>query len=350
MNKITPIVLTILFLTTKIFAQIPITVAEKTVKIGILGQQIFYYGFAQGDQMIFSFEETTGKEIKEIEITEMPSSSKFMDYRVKKLINKKINISQTGVYKFSFINAALAGRVCKIKIQRIPQSTQTINFNTAVYWRTNQDTTYVPTLQKVAVNSDTTVVETYNSSPQISSKNAINGNKNYQIIDFTLPDNTISWSFYFATGSQGKAEYEKAKISFAKSAVKLVTTIANLDPMAALALTGVSFFNKAQGDDNVKYWFLSDQKNVSLFENQKPFTWYKKGDVINEASQMKAPLKGKVYLALLNDNTIDPIKLTLKVVAIVVKQKWQTQSVNKIIIRNKGEPYLPGQPLLNYHH
>lgn len=340
MQKKHIITLAILLITIKTFAQTPITVAEKTVKIGTLGQQVFYYGFAQGDKMIFSFEEITGKELKEIEITEMPSSSKFMDYKVKKILNKKININQTGVYKFSFINAALAGRICKIKIQRIPQSTETINFNTSVYWRTKQDTTYVPTLQKVAISSDTTVVETYNSSPQLSSKNAINGNKNYQIIDFTLPDNTITWSFYLATGTQGKAEYDKAKISFAKSAVKLVSTIANLDPMAALALTGVSFFNKTQGDDNVKYWFLNSPKSVAFFETQKPFTWYKKGDVINEASQMKAPLKGKVYLALLNDNTLDPIKLTLKVVAIVVKQKCQTQSVNKMIISNKGEPYL----------
>lgn len=86
--------------------------------------------------------------------------------------------------------------------------------------------------------------------------------------------------------------------------------------------------------------FLNNTKNVAFFEAQKPFNWYKKGDVVTDASQMKAPLTGKVYLALLNDNIFETIKLTLKVVAIVVKQKWQTQSVNKQIVSNKGEPYL----------
>jgi hypothetical protein len=340
MKKTALLILIFTVLVAKIFAQIPITIAEKTFKIGTLGQQVFYYGFAQGDCMLFSFEETTGKQLKEIEITEMPTSVKFMDYKTSKIISHKIIIPQTGVYKFSFLNSALAGRVCKVKIQRIPQTNATKSFNTAVYWRNKQDTTYIPTLQQVATSSDTSVVETYNSSPQLSSKHAINGNKNYQIIDFTLPDNTLLWSFYLGTGSQGKAEYENAKISFAKSAVNIVSKIANLDPMAALALTGVSFFNKAQGDDNVKYWFLNNTQSVASFEAQKTFNWYKKGDVTNEASQMKAPLKGKVYLALLNDNTFDPIKLTLKVTAIVVKQKYQTQSVNKMIISNKGEPYL----------
>jgi hypothetical protein len=45
-----------------------------------------YYGFAEGDQMIFSFEEL--KELKESEIIEMPTSSKFMDYKSIKFTNK----------------------------------------------------------------------------------------------------------------------------------------------------------------------------------------------------------------------------------------------------------------------
>lgn len=264
--KNTPLlILTLALFTLKNFAQTPIIVAEKTLKIGTLGQQVFYYGFAQGDEMLFSFEEITGKQLKQLEITEMPTSVKFIDYKSKKIVNKKIIIAQTGVYKFSFLNSALAGRICKIIIKRIPKTSATINFNTAVYWRNSQDTSYVPTLQKVAVSSDTSVVEIYNSNTQLSSKNAVNGNKNFQIIDFILPDNTLSWSFYLGSGNQGKAEYENAKASFAKNVVKMVSKIANLDPMAALALTGVSFFNKAQGDDNVKYWVFKQHQKCSLF-------------------------------------------------------------------------------------
>ena len=55
---------------------------------------------------------------------------------------------------------------------------------------------------------------------------------------------------------------------------------------------------------------------------------------------MKYPLKGKVYLALLNDNTIDPIVVTVKVAAIQVKQEWNTRVKQVMRVINREEPYL----------
>ena len=39
------------------YSQTPVDVAESTLKVGILGEEIFYYGFAEGDKLIFNFEE-----------------------------------------------------------------------------------------------------------------------------------------------------------------------------------------------------------------------------------------------------------------------------------------------------
>ena len=89
------------------YGQKPVDVAESSVKVGIKGEEMVYYGFAEGDQLIFSFEETGGKEMKEIEIVEMPSSSKFLEFKTSKIENKTINIARTGIYKFRFANAAL---------------------------------------------------------------------------------------------------------------------------------------------------------------------------------------------------------------------------------------------------
>jgi hypothetical protein len=36
------------------------------VKVGIKAEEEVYYGFAEGDQLIFSFEETGGKEMKKL--------------------------------------------------------------------------------------------------------------------------------------------------------------------------------------------------------------------------------------------------------------------------------------------
>src|SRR5262245_18057972 len=109
------------------YAQKPIDVAESSVKVGIKGEEMVYYGFAEGDQLIFSFEEASGKETKEVEIVEMPSSSKFSEFKTRKIENKTTNVARTGIYKFRFANSALIPRVCKFKIQRIPAGPSTQN-------------------------------------------------------------------------------------------------------------------------------------------------------------------------------------------------------------------------------
>jgi hypothetical protein len=322
-----------------IFSQSTIEVAEKTLKIaGNGGEEVFYYGFAEGDQLIFDFEEVNGKELKEIEIQEYPGSSKFMDYKSKKIVHKKLSVAKTAVYKFRFTNSATGGRVCKIKIQRKPSKKEAIGFNTSVFWRTTQDTIYIPFEEKYLFRSDTFAKEIYSGNPQVSSRNALNGNKNQQVVDFVLPENTVSWSFYIGTGKEGSAEFDRARADFLKSTVAVAKYV-GYDPMAILALTGISYFNQVQGADNVKYWFL-DETSKALFENEQNFSDFKKGDVVNEASQMKTPLSGKVYLGLLNDNIMDPIKVTIKVTAVAVEQEWKTRIVQKMSVTNREEPYL----------
>ncbi|HBS89126.1 MAG TPA: hypothetical protein DEA97_21445 [Bacteroidales bacterium] len=321
-------------------SQTPIDVAESTLKVGTMGEEVFYYGFAEGDQLIFNFEEVNGKELKEVEILELPSSSKFMDYKTKKIENKTLTVNRTGIYKFRLSNSALSGRVCKYKIQRIPASDETKNFNTSVFWKTVHDTTYSDVQEKYLIKTDTLYSDFYNSTPQISSQNAVNGNYNYIVVDFPIPDNTVSWSFYICTGSEGKKELERAKKEFMDKATSIASKIPGYGPMAALALTGVSYINKVQGEDNVKYWFIPDANNVNAFKSGLEFKTFKSGDVINEASQMKNPLKGKVYLALKNDNTFEPITVSIIATAVIVNEQWGTRTVKKMNVNSYNVPYL----------
>lgn len=340
MNKKLLLVLSLCLFSITIFGQSIIDIYENTIKVSALEEQVLYYGFAQGDQLIFNFETIDGKELKEIEIIEMPTSSKFADYKSIKIVNKTLNIARDGIYKFRFYNSSLAKRICKIKIQRIPISDKTKNFNSSVYWKTLIDTTYTPREERYLSKSENVVKEIYSSNPQISSTNALNGNKNYQIVNFDLPENTVSWSFYIGTGNEGKAAYDKARDNFTEEAASSFSKLSVYGPMAALAFTGVSFFNKVQGEDNVKYWFLNDINSVNLFQSGQAFYSYKMGDVVNEASQMTSPLNGKIYLALLNDNTIDPIKVTLKITAIQLFQHWETRIIKVMNVAERQEAYL----------
>ena len=81
MNKRLTLITVCLLISCKLFGQTPIDVAENTFKIGSFGEEIFYYGFSEGDQILFNFQEVNGKKLKELEIIEIPSTSKFMDYK-----------------------------------------------------------------------------------------------------------------------------------------------------------------------------------------------------------------------------------------------------------------------------
>src|ERR1035437_4687011 len=134
----------------------PVDVAENNLKVNANSNEVFYYGFAAGDELVFSFKEVHGWSLKELEISELPLSTKFMDYNVRKIENKRLHITRTGIYKFRLTNPAGTARYCNIKIQRIPANTSTQNFSSSVYWRMVQDTTYVSTQNSYLMKRDTT--------------------------------------------------------------------------------------------------------------------------------------------------------------------------------------------------
>ena len=56
--------LLVLFFTNLSFAQTPVDVADLTLKVKANSSEEFFYGFAEGDQIVFSFSEVDGKELK----------------------------------------------------------------------------------------------------------------------------------------------------------------------------------------------------------------------------------------------------------------------------------------------
>lgn len=321
-------------------AQSSIEVVDNTIKIGAFGDEVLYYGFAEGDQLIFNFQEVNGKELKEVEIIEMPGSSKFMDYKTKKIQNKTINITRTGIYKFRFSNSAIAGRICKIQILRIPGSPETAKFNTSVYWHTLYDTVYTPREETYIAAADTSIVKVVDQRAKVSSTSALNGNPNKTIVDFILPEGTVSWSYYIGVGAEGQKAYQETQTKFVQTAAAKASSIPGYGMMGALALFGYNAFVKAQGGDNVKYWFITNWESVLSFQKGGSFYQYKQGDVINDAAQMSSPKGGRVFLGLLNDNMVDAIEVNVKVSAVIVKKQLAKRIVQDITINKSEEAYL----------
>lgn len=318
-------VVTIFGLTTfTVSGQTLVDVAENTLKVGGLGEEVFYYGFAEGDQLVFNFQEVNGKELKELEIIELPSSSKFMDYKTKKIENKTLNITRTGIYKFRLSNSALTGRICKCKIQRIPTNETTKNFNTSVYWRTVYDTTYTTEQEKYLIKSDTTVSNLTDQVAKVHSQGNLNGNKT--TFNFALPDNTVAWSYYIGVDQAGQQAYQDATKQLAKSSASI---LAKLSPLASLALGGASYIAQLQSGEDIDFYIVNGA-NVNLFMGGQAFNYIKKGKVINDYSRMTSPLKGMYHVCLYNDNAVTGVNVTVKITAIIVNQQWGTRPIQKM--------------------
>ncbi len=329
-----------------------IDVAESTIKVGGFGEEVFYYGFAEGDQIVFNFEEINGKELKEVEIMELPSSSKYMEYKTKNITDKTINTTKTGIYKFRLSNSAMGGRICKLKIQRIPLNETTKNFNTSVYWKTNRDTTFYMADEEYLISIDTNVVPVINNQIQtVHSQSDLKGNPNRTYVPVPLPENTVSWSYYLGVGESAEAIFNQAEEKAAKTKAQLnaasniTSKLALIDPsgsaaMATLALKGISYFGVPDKADIIKYWFVNDYQNVQLFLAKQEFTMISKGEGPLISSRMTSPAKGKFYICLKNENWADRIDVHIRISAVTVKENWGTRQIQKYNVKTWQEPYL----------
>lgn len=339
--KLIALALLVFGTTTAAYAQESVDLIESTFKLEKDEEKIILFGFAEGDQIVLNMQITKGKELEEIEIAQYPVPVKFSEYGPRKITDKKLTVSKEGIYKFRFSNTGgKRAKICKIHIQRIPLNEQTKNFNSEVIWKTVNDTTYETVQETYLERCDTTFSEFYSATPQISSQNALNGNNPRQLLTFNLPKNTVAWSFYIGVGSEGKEEYDRARRDFLRAGSKVALAIPGWGPMAALALTGTNYMAEVQGKDNVKYYFLNSKEDARLFNAGEPFKRYKAGDVITEASQMKTPLSGTVYLGLVNDNTLEPVQVTVKACAVMVTKVYGTREKKVMHVNKRTVAYL----------
>ncbi|HEY1045228.1 MAG TPA: hypothetical protein VGF79_02240 [Bacteroidia bacterium] len=331
------------FITSLIFtfntsAQTPVVVAENTLKVAGLGEEVFYHGFSEGDQLIFNFEEVNGKDFKEIEIIEWPSTSKFMDYKTKKIENKTIVIPKTSVYKFRFYNSSISGRICRIKIQRIPASEATAKFNTTVNWKHVFDTSYHMSKEIYLVKSDTLITQVLDQVAKVHSSGNLNGNRTS--FNFSFPKNTVAWSYYIGVNQAGQDAFESASKSLNAQSGAMIAKIPGYGPLAALALGSVSFLSALQTGEDVDYYLVTGSENSNLFEANQAFYYKKKGKVINDFARMEKPTNENYYFCFFNDNLAQGITVTVKVVAIVVNNEWGTRQVQKMNVTDSMVPYL----------
>lgn len=318
------------------YGQQPIDIAESAVKVGIKAEEVVYYGFAEGDKLIFSFEEANGKEMKEVEIVEMPSTSRFMDVKTSKIENKTITVSRTGIYKFRFANSALLPRVCKYKIQRIPASNVTQNFNTTVYFDEYSDTTYTNEVETFIDRSDTVINNFQDRTIKVNPLTAPGSSK--VTFNFTLPENTVSWSYYVSVDKVGQQLYQDAAKTLITNSPLVIEKFPKYGPLAAVALDAPSYLKKIDTGQHINYWIVENE-NAELFKNGEQFRFVKKGRGLNDYSRME-PGEKSYFFCLHNDYKDVPVTVLVKITAILINEKFSSEPVRRMHVTTKKGMHL----------
>lgn len=319
-----------------LFAQTPVDVAETTLKVGLMGEEFFYLGFAEGDKMIFNFEEANGKDLKEVEITSLESSFRFIDYKINKITNKIFTVTKTEIYKFRFTNGGIGVKMCKYKIQRIPASAATQNFNTTVFTHMVNDTTYINEDEDVLSKTDTVISNFMDRTLRINATIAPAGNK--ANFNFTLPENTVAWSYYISTDQAGQKAYDDANKELMLASVPVLKKFPLYTIMSAIALKKDSSIKKLNTGEDISYWIM-DGDNNTLFSAGLQFRFIKKGKAINDYSKME-PRKGNLFFCFSNDNATEPVNVTVKITAVQANEAYETKQGKRMIIVPRSKMYL----------
>lgn len=317
-------------------AQSPIMVTETNFKLPILGEEIFYFGFAEGDQVLFSFEEQNGKDLKEVEIVELPSNSLYKEFKTSKIQNKTLTVPRTGIYQFRFLNSVLMQKICRLKIQRVPAGVATQNFNTTVYWRTVYDTTYRTAQQQVVTANSYKTVDLLLPATYYLEPNKV-GSKPQVLLPVSLPNFTAEWYYVFAVAN------DKATAEIHKSAFQLATVLRQrIAERGGLSFSSDSLLTPT-GMGSCRIYLL-DQTNQQLFETKGAFRHFKEGTRENASAgvvKIKTASFPSPYLGIRNPDPAAGIYVAIEAVAIIAPEETgQPVEQQSVSIKARKEAYL----------
>ncbi len=331
-------------------------VTEQTLKIGARDEQVLYYAFAEGDQIVLNYSVDDDKTIHEFWVTEYPENLKFKDIDSKKTVNKRFYVVKKGVFCFKLVNNnLLAGRTIRFTVERVPATEATRRFDTTVEWKTRQDTTYdynmadwdvkeIPITKKTLIKQDTQVVNLFDKSARMDGKYVMGG-KTQTTVSFTLPKNsyfpdsknpyksteTVSWAYWIGVGQESGKAYNEQN----KKLGGIVSTAAKMagpyGVLAGLAIDGISMVagSSPLGDNVIYTVFVKDLSNKKVKIDA--------GNGTAASAKNTSNLQGEVSFMLENDNLRDGIDATVRAVAVQVIRVYEDKTTvkNEYVPKNK---------------
>lgn len=312
------------------FAQVS-DVADISFKIEGKKEKVFHYAFAQGDEITFSFNETSGKKVT-LSFGEYNKSPKYQEYEISEVKGKVFNIQYTRVYEFKFLNEEGKEKVCKMLISRKAQEA-TANFNTQVQWKEVYDTIFdvkkdvvttgYRTVQKqksrrVLASTDTTVTPLIDKIERVPWNGA-------SFIQFQIPQpvsepiiypmketKVISWAYTLACDKEGDSWLQKANSKAGSELLKKAAMLAGIDPgtyaLAALAIKGILILAPPAEGKNVQF-------SLSFGQNGQ-WNAMRTGNSVVHTEQMVEIYPGYYGINMTNNKTVGGLNVKVQVLIV----------------------------------
>lgn len=362
--KMKKIVFALLLVSAICFGQ-KITVADLQLKLEPADTQELLYGFAEGDRVIFTVEEANGNYVSEVSVMQYPETYKYKGQNVKKEKAQEFIVTNKSVFAFRFTNSTKGKRVCNVTIVRVPKNAGTKSFNTAVKWVTRQDTIWKSVTKDVVSGYDTLHVQktrraiasekkyeeiVLDKSQRVNAKSSMADTKT--TVDFTLPLNytakdetkkVVAWAYWVGVGEESNEFWKQNRkmiVGAVQGAAAYFTT-----PLGGIAAGAATSLVLPVSGEDVQY-ALVNEANSKLFFTDKPYKPYDSGKGIAAYKRFTdgSMLQGRYFMALANDNLIQPIDVNVKVSAIIEHIKYKDEKYTDTTITPRYTKKIVSEP------
>lgn len=341
----------------------PILVSEQEFKIN--GEELFFYAFEQGDQLLFDLTVLKGNSLKEVEISLYQGASRWRVEQTGASLQQQLTVTKRAIYVFRIRSGG--PKKIALKIQRIPPHSSRISFDPYVQWKTVvdtlrprfkleqstvYDTTYQTRYRRVRYKKSQQMTTLLSRTERVVSHTNLQ-HDNETTIRVALPplqqneeleERLLGWSYWIGVGQEGLENYnQELKKFLASASVKLMSQ----NMMAGLALGAYAVATNPPQGDNIVYSWWSEHKNERKLEEQ--------GNVTAAFGRLAAGEYTTLFLKLTNDNLINGLNVHLKLVAVIEqhyyhKEGYQVRVVTPLITSEvKGKIHLVERsvPMIN---
>jgi len=341
-----------------------VTVADLEIKLEPGATEELIYGFAASDRVIFTLE-PNGAPVSEVTVMQYPDVVKFRNLEIKKEEENEFTVTDKSVFVFKFVNKAKGKRSCNLLIQRVAKNSDTRNFNTAVKWVTVQDTVYNSVTKDAVAGYDTLYVQktrrviasqkkyeeaVLDKTQRVNAKTSLAETK--AAVAFTLPVNSITkdetkkvvaWAYWVGVGKESNEYWNQNR----KSIVEGVKGVASYftTPLGGVAAGVVANLAIPAIGEDIQY-ALVNEFNSMLFFQDKTYKTYDEGKGTAAYKRFTDPtmLQGKFYMALANDNLVQPVDVNVRVSAIIEHIKYKDEKYTDTTITPRYEKKIIREP------